>query len=329
LRTFLADPNPSHRAMAIDVLGYRGMATIDELVKASTDEPAEAAAALPHLAIAGHPSLRDAIDAALAADDPDLRAAAWLAMAYAGHEKAAIAIGDAIAGEQADDAVMALALVGDAGDAQRLLDLALASPTPWNVNAVGWAGAASAIVPLMTLLDHEEPRLKLAAAYALERITGAGLFETAEIEPEEILVAEVSDPVVGEPKPPPLAKLVSDPRDMPAKGAADVVQQPTVSAARWKAWWVANGEKYAMGSRYRRGQAYSPLVSLRELDTFLCTPGERRHLMRELRVRTGEHVRMDTHDFVVVQETALAEWLPIAQRASGSPGTWTRRLRRS
>ena len=41
---------------------------------------------------------------------------------------------------------------------------------------------------------------------------------------------------------------------------------------------------------------------------------ERRWLMRELVVRTGQFVRFDPHDFVAVQEEALAAWAPIAQR---------------
>ena len=61
LRTYLADPDPARRSLAIDVLAYRGMATQDELGRAGRDEPEVAATVLPWLAVTRHPALR-AID---------------------------------------------------------------------------------------------------------------------------------------------------------------------------------------------------------------------------------------------------------------------------
>jgi hypothetical protein len=107
-----------------------------------------------------------------------------------------------------------------------------------------------------------------------------------------------------------------------------MLEQPSTDPARWQAYWSEAGRNYEGPARYRRGAAYTPLVSLTELDQGRCTPGERRLLQRELIVRTGSYVPFDPHDFVVVQEQALAAWRPIAQRASSAPGRWVRPARR-
>ena len=81
---------------------------------------------------------------------------------------------------------------------------------------------------------------------------------------------------------------------------------------------------YEMRRRYRMGQPYTPLVSLRELDVAKRTPGERRLLQRELLIRTGTLVRLDPRDFVQVQEEALRDWQAPARAASNAPGRWSR-----
>jgi len=63
-------------------------------------------------------------------------------------------------------------------------------------------------------------------------------------------------------------------------------------------------------------------------DGWTVTPYERRLLQRELIVRTGEHVRFDPHDWIVIQEEALKQWEGPARRASGAAGQWARSMRR-
>ena len=98
-----------------------------------------------------------------------------------------------------------------------------------------------------------------------------------------------------------LAETVGDPRDKPPPPAKERVEQPSADPARWQAYWVAQQHVYAMNQRYRCGEPYSPLVSLRELDRGRRTPRERRLLERELIVRTGTLVPFDPHDLVPVQ----------------------------
>ncbi|WP_437960246.1 hypothetical protein WME76_11785 [Sorangium sp. So ce119] len=335
LRGLLREPEPLLRAMAIDVLAYRGLATEDELVAAASDEAAPVAArALHHLGCAPSQRLPELIQRALtsaAAADPELREATWTAMALSDHPHASIMLRTAMeAPEGGDAAALLLALAGDEADARHLVARAFEAPRHGLIVAVGWAGAASSVPLLIDLLEREgDKATKLAAAYALERITGAGMWEEVAVEDDEIVVAEPPDPDVGEPRELKLAQIVSDPRDLPAAPAPELVEQPTVDAARWRAFWIERCHGWDLGARYRRGLPYTPEVALDELDTGRVTPGERRSIQRELIVRTGHFVRFDPHDFVVDQEEAIAAWRPIASRASGAPGRWTRPRRRA
>jgi hypothetical protein len=332
LRALLADADPGGRTLAVEVLAYRGLATLAELSAAALDaSPTVAAAALPALGILAKgrlPALDDAIERARAHDEPRLREAAWAAMTYENHPQVSDLLRAELDGPFAARAAVPLAIAGDERDAAFLLDRLRNGPTPSLVNAVGWAGTVEAIVPLMELLEHEDPVIQLSAAYALDRVTGARLYEEVELPPEELSLPDLPEPELGEPKPKPLAQLVSDPRDRPSDGASDTVSRPTVRVDRWRAYWNEKGGDYRLALKYRRGSPYAPTLSLWELDAWPLTPGERRWLQRELVVRTGQHVRFDPHDFVKVQEEALNQWAPIAQRTSGSAGSWHRPMRR-
>ena len=111
LRTFLSDPDSARRALAVDVLAYRGMATPEELLRAATDEPDVAAAALPWLSLTRHPGVRAAIDAAIDGPVGRLRAAARLAMVLSADARAVTSLRGALSGEP-EEAAAAVALLG-------------------------------------------------------------------------------------------------------------------------------------------------------------------------------------------------------------------------
>ncbi len=329
LRGLLASSDPACRALAIDVLAYRGLATASELAAAAQDpSPRVAAAALPALALTQQESASAALERAREHADPALREAGWLAMLYDTPPHAAEVLAAELVGPLAHRAALPLAILGNERDAARLLEFLHASPTPSLVTAVGWAGSPEAVPLLIDLLQHDDPVIQQGAAYALDRLTGARLYDTVELPPDALDMPDVEEPDVGEPRPPPLSRLVSDPRDRPSEGSSDTATLPTIRADRWRAYWIEKGPSYRLTSKYRRGAPYTPTVSLWELDAWPVTPVERRWLQRELVVRTGHFVRFDPHDFVAVQEVALAAWAPIAQRMSGSAGSFARPLRR-
>jgi len=333
MRTMLAESDEAYRTLAIDVLAARGEASLEELLRSASDpSPSVAAIALPALALAApsEPQLSPLL--LHAAANEELAPAAWLAMALCGHPHSTHAPRAALGGPDEAQAALALALVCDHDIAQLLLERLVAAPTPGLATAVGWAGSPAAVEPLIALLTHDDEDVSTAAAYALDRITGAQLYEEAEIEPEEVIIPDAPEPDVGDhppPPPKPLTAEVSDPRDEPAAGSPDTIVRPTTDPARWQAFWVARQEDYKPEARYRRGHGYTPVVSLWELDGWILSAPERLFLQHELVVRTGRHVRFDPRDLIAVQHAALKEWEPIVQSAASSPGSWSRPGRRS
>lgn len=335
LRSWLLHPAPLVRATAIEVLGYQGLATADELVRAAHDAPPVAEKALPPLGLL-YPRERErdiqaALDVALAAESVPLQEAAWHCMMLLGHPHVAHALHRA-AGEAAtaDRAVIPLAVVAEQDDAKHLFATAQKAPSELLVLALGWAGLAESIPWLISTVGGKKKELRVAAANALDRITGAQLYDEVEVPPEDIAVDEPPEPEIdlGGPKPKSLAAKVSDPRDLPGEGAADAMELPTTDVSRWREYWDEHKSRYHAGTRFRRGHPYVPRVTLWELDGWRVTPFERRMLHREMVVRTGDAVRFDPFDLVAVQEAALQKMQPSAERASSHPGAWHRVARR-
>jgi hypothetical protein len=325
LRSLLGESDPVIRAMAVDVLAYRGLAAPAELLAAARDVPGVAARALVPLSLSPSPEVFALLDELASATDPALCEAWWWALALSGHPRAEMALTEALTGPDGGKAALIMAIAGDDRDARRVVQQALGAPSREMIFAVGWAGDPWAVGQLIDLLETtEDDVLAAAAAWALERITGAGLWEHAEVEDDAIDVPEPPDPDVGERRVLRLARTLSDPRDPPPEAAPETIEQPSTDAARWRAWWMEKGAGYNLSARYRRGHPYTPLVSLGELDTARVTPVERRYLHRELILRTGAVVRFDPHDLVRVQEEAVQAWQPHAARGSSTPGRWIR-----
>jgi hypothetical protein len=176
---------------------------------------------------------------------------------------------------------------------------------------------------LIRLLESAEEDVPLAAGAALDRILGANLIQKIEVMPEEIEDVPVVDP---DPEPPPgrLSLQLSDPRDLPPPGSPETLEVPSADPAAWRAYWAEHGQRYDARQRLRRGNPYSPSVSLYELDRLPLSSGDRRLLHRELAARTGKLTHFDPHDFVVAQEQSLAAWGALVKSTSHTPGSWGR-----
>lgn len=330
LRSLLGSPEPAGRAIAVEVLAYRGWLDSADLEMLAGEEDARLLAlALPALAAAHHPDLGPALARALAHPDLRAREAALDAMALAAHRDAAAAARAAAAGELGDRALCRLAIVADEEDARWLLRRMQAAPTLAAIEAVGWAGLVEAVPALIHELESGEDEAKIAAGAALERLLGARLIESIELMPEELDDVPLRDP---DPQPGPerrpLAEIVSDPRFLPPPGAKEKIELPSIDPAKWRAYWAEHGRSFDRRQRIRRGQAYSPSVSLYELDQLPLAPEERRRLQRELAARTGKLTHFDPHDFVVIQEQCLQAWGKLVGAAGAPPGAWSRPLSR-
>lgn len=147
-----------------------------------------------------------------------------------------------------------------------------------------------------------------------------------EVQPEEVEDRMMLDPDPEPPKGrPSLAKLVSHPRDMPSAGSPETLEVASQDPAKWRAYWAQHGRRLDSTARARRGQPYSPSVSLWELDQLPLGPEDRRRLPLEMAARTGRVVRFETHDLVVVQERQFAAWSSLVRASAVVAGSWSRR----
>ncbi|WP_438002328.1 hypothetical protein WMF26_24735 [Sorangium sp. So ce185] len=325
LRSLYASPDPGCRAIAVDVLAYRGWLTPQELTElADEEDPRVLALALPALAAARHRDLGRVLERALAHSDLQLQASALDSMVTAAHRQAAAAARTAAQGALGDRALIRLAIVADENDARWLLARMQASPTPAAIEAVGWSGLVDAVPALIRMLEAGDDEVKLTAGAALDRLLGAKLIESIHVPPEAIEDPPVRDPDP-EARPPrrPLAGIVSDPRFLPPPGSKEKLEVPSADPQKWRAYWAEHRREVDPKTRLRRGQAYSPSVSLYELDQLPLPPGDRRRLHRELAARTGKLTRFDPHDFVVTQEQCLQAWAGIVRAANSVPGEWS------
>jgi len=329
LRSLLTSKEPASRAIAVEVLAYRRLFSREQLEELAKDEdPRILALVLQTLATTRHPGFGAALSRALEHDDAGVQAAALDAMALAAHRDAASAARKAAGGVLGQQALARLAIVADEDDALWLLAFMKDSPTPAAIEAVGWAGFIDAVPALISVLEMGDDDAKIVAGAALERLLGANLLETIEVPPEKL-----DEPVVHDPNPEPepsripLAEVVSDPRFLPPPGSNDKLELPSIDAAKWREYWNANSKRFDRKQRIRRGQPYSPSVSLYELDRLPLLPEERRRLHRELAARTGKWTHFDPHDFVVVQHDSLKAWEGLVAATPATPGGWGKPVR--
>ncbi|MGK3992007.1 hypothetical protein [Sorangium sp. So ce1024] len=323
LRALAVSSERGCRAIAVEVLAYRGWLTPAELEELSEEEsPRVFALALSALAAARHPRWERALVRALAHEDLDVQAAALDAMLIAGHRRTAEAARRAAQGALGDRALVRLALVAGEQDARWLLERMQRTPTPAAVAAVGWAGFVGAIPSLLELLESAAEDVALAAGAALDRLLGANLVSEVEIDPETLQEIEVMEPSWEPSRGRPLGELVSDQRDRPPVGSKETLDVPSTDPARWRAYWSEHRGRFNPKQRLRRGQRYSPSVSLQELSTLALPVEDRRRLCTELAAQTGRWTHFDPHDFVAEQERCLRSWQAILHVTREAPGTF-------
>ncbi|NUP07565.1 MAG: hypothetical protein HOW73_16070 [Polyangiaceae bacterium] len=329
LRQWLGDTDEGLRAIAIDVLGHRGLATPEELTKACRDESEIVAArAFVPAALAQVPEIGVLIEERKEAKDPDLVDALAWATALGGVAYASDRLRKRIAEPEGERVLLPIALAGEKDDAAELLSRFERAPTRALAIALGYAGLPASLDPLVDALDREiAPETKQDIAFSLQRITGAELYDDVDVAADVRDVEEPANPPLPDDAPP-LRRMSVDRRDRPGEGAADRVKLPTMRAEAWRAFLAEDSVKWQGDRRLRRGKPYTPALSLEELDSYQITPPERRILYREIIIKTGRHIPFDPVDFVAVQEEALKKLAPIVQTASSVPGAWGRALRK-
>jgi hypothetical protein len=321
MRRLLAGAVPAQRAVAVEVLAHHGLIGAEELARASDDVPEVAARALPFFALSGHAGVRTVLDRAMMQEDDALREAAWTAMLYSQHPGVRYGLRAELAGPRAAVASHLLAISALENDVAEIENAVTHGPTPALIDALGWAGAPSSVELLLAVLQQGDEAIQKAAAGALSRITGYRPLEEVLVPPEQLEIADAPDPP-GEAPDPSLARLVSDPRDLPEDGSPDVMERVSADAKLWLDYWVQRKSQFAPGSRYRRGVPHSALVVWNELSAGPCSFAERCALSRELILTSGGYVPFDPADFVSRQEARLQEWEQAARAGSLRAGAY-------
>jgi hypothetical protein len=200
-------------------------------------------------------------------------------------------------------ALSLLCLSGNASDVERILEAAALVPTAATARALGRYGHLRVIPFLQALLSAEDESVSAAAAQALERVTGAGLFETVE-------VPWVTDLPPGLPDTPGIPN--------PTRPVQRVIREPTA----WLAFLERETPKFQPEKRYRAGRPFRPQFVLDEL-TAAHTPAEERQLAAlEFRIVSGVQTRFSPDDWVIRQQAHLREMADGIASRNAPEGAW-------
>jgi hypothetical protein len=333
-RMMLNSPSPIIQRVAVEVLAHKQLLSHEALGELSLSGPEVACAALPYFAMQDDPRLGDVLEQAMAWCDADkedvvLFRGVAKAVAIADHPLARRFFFRHSRGPSAAYATLMLGLTATHGTAEELLDQVVREPTSDWVTALSWAGPKAAVWALIRLLEIEsDDEVRASAGYGLERLTGAGFYEIAEVPPEKLEDPPLPEPDLGDPAPAALSARVSLPRDAPSEGSPDLLERPSTDPLRWRAHWQEHERRFEPTTRIRRGLGYTAFVSLDELDRGRYTPAERRALVTELVIRTGKFVPLAPEELVVAQERAIEGWKIALAKQARAPGSWDRAVRR-
>jgi 3-oxoacyl-[acyl-carrier-protein] synthase-1 len=172
----------------------------------------------------------------------------------------------------------------------RLNDVTLFVPSgtraiadPQNIEAAGILGNVQAVPFLLRMLTGEEA-VKMAAAEALDLITGAGLRE-------KVVVTEKIDLLGGE--------FAETKRE---------VERVCTRPRMWEGWWYDHRARLTPSQRWRRGRPFDVGQCLAELNDPRSRFHERQRAGWELAIQARPNIRFEPDWFVAQQQNALQEW---------------------
>lgn len=321
---YLRSGEPRRQALAVDVLGHLGHLTSESVTRLLTSGTIEPRLVLPYLHVLPveerHDWLRKLY---LRSPSPVGETAWWWASALADYPALTGILEEVVHRDPSSEAWLVLALYGERKHAEAMLVAFTENPSPELARALGWAGQAKSVPLLITALSSEDPVLKSTIAMALERITGAGLFEEITINPEQVMEPDVPEPPLDEDRLT-LAQELDDPRDGAPEGSPDTIVLPAITQETWRMYWKEHEPRFSPDVRYRCGRPVAPDVLIDELEHGLRTPGDRRLIHRELMIRTGKRVHFDPLQWVEEQRLAIEQWRKSATGCIVSSGTWFR-----
>lgn len=165
-----------------------------------------------------------------------------------------------------------LAMCGDANDQQAISErLMTFEPNVAIADVLGTVGLPGSLPHLLAALERDDEMLRVAAARALDRMTGAGLRE----------------------------QLIDD------HGVVEV--QRCLDAARWRDWLEQYSNHLPTG-RMRDGQAWSLRAVWNELCAGTSELSRRRLAVDELSLSGAVRVHLDVRSSITAQRWVMARW---------------------
>jgi hypothetical protein len=213
--------------------------------------------------------------------------------------------------------VVALGIGGDHTAVNVLIDIAKSDKVTDDVLiALGMLGDLRAVSTVFNCLSN--PERAMAAAVALQTVTGASLYEhtfvPAAIDPNELFPAERKKyEETGEP-----------PKRPDGRPFGQNVTQLSVKPDVWRAWLSEHKAQFVPSWRYRHGKPLSPSASLESLQDEHTPNPVRALICDELVVRYRANVALEVDMPVLEQRRHLAE---LARWVEGNskkftPGVW-------
>jgi HEAT repeat protein len=270
----------------------------------------------------------------------------FLALGRAGTEKSRTALPDSLRSENAAVAEAACRALIRLGDYQALrYGLLVAQLRPWPVVALGIGGDHTAVNVLIDIAKSDKvsddvlialgllgdlrsvstifdclanPERAMAAAIALQTITGAALFGQVfipdKVDPDELFEEERKK----------YDETGEVPRRSDGKPFGSNVTQLSTDPDAWKAWLTEHRSQFLSTWRYRHGKPFSPDASLKALRDERTPNRVRALICDEFVVRYRANVTLEIDMPVREQHRhldALAQWVQ-ANSKRFIPGAW-------
>jgi 3-oxoacyl-[acyl-carrier-protein] synthase-1 len=287
VRRLANDPNCAVQAMAVSVAGKRRIGL-------AFDAAALLGNADPNLALAGADFCRRsgtkanvfALKTLLGHVRTDVRGAALDALLCIVPSRTAIYCRSRLEAnaEFLGGLAKCLAICGQLEDAELLGAHVERTPTDvWAVEALGILGAPASVPLLIELLGSSHEGAKLAAAGALNLISGRNARES---------VTVMTEPMV----------------DGLDEAESREVERAMTSRDYWADWWKAAGLRLDSRLRWRLGRPFDFGSCVNEMDGHLSTLGDRDRAYLELVALARMAIPFEPDWFVPLQQSAIAEW---------------------
>jgi uncharacterized protein (TIGR02270 family) len=299
-----------------ETLSYRRAPIEETLLRVlpSCEQPA-LPRVLRALARVGGERSRAALAPYLRSEDADVAEAACRGLARLGDYQ--VLRHGLIAAQLRPWPVIALGIGGDHTAVNVLIDLARSDKVSGDVLlSLGMLGDLRSVSTVFDLLTNKKHAM--AAAIALQTITGAALLEQAfvpdEMDPDELLPEE--------------RKTYDETGELPkrsdGKAFGTNVTQLSVNPVTWRAWLTERREEFNPRLRYRHGKPISPAASLEALQDEHTPNRVRALICEELVVRFRAPVALEIDMPVREQRKQLADLAQWVQSDGHkfAPGVW-------